>query len=1667
MKTGKKILSLVLSLAMVLALVIQIPAQAALSEGGLVDAGKGKATMKLVTLETDDGSSKTDIGKYGYKVVSDINEYLSSKHAEDTFYIGVQVDGLKNIKPADSLGIFSIQFGIQFNPDIVQFAGARTLTRGENATNVQNDIKTYIGQSDGYDDYYYYMSGSYNTYNLGGNEGTNLVKLNGSEKSNALRFVTNWASTSESPTYIPEDGDLILILPFKLLVEGSGIEEGTSVFDYSTNSEHYTLSYGISNDANYYSYKVPPGKTSVYYEPSPGTKDDLLHVMTFDATGVDYFPQTYYVDFYKTESEGSAAQTLSTAKSNNPYVDQSDIDDVTKQLSPDSDGKYLKRWYYKTTEQQDGEGPTEVKKDFIGNTYAGEDKSSVSAYGTNVAGLVANDPLQGDTMRAKVYGEWEQGQSITFHSNYPEGSDKHDQDSDVTLYADPTTHKIAESELNKLESMKTPPTGYVLAGWAKDNKKDSADITDDDLATTDFSSVTDVYAVWTEMITINFYDNYNHGENDGKGHLEKSITMEPNSTIQGSSQEAPTPPSRDQYTFKEWNTKQNGSGESISSDNISSHEFSESTDLFAIWTAAGGDTVTLMFDAVIDDAKSTVKPESITVNKGDTVYKEQITDNPTVDNYTFAGWFKDPAANTDAEVKFDSGYTVNDNENLYAHWTYSGSNPAKVTFMAEGATGVGGDNKYTEVTVEKGTSLGNMMPTNPSKEGSQFKEWNENAEGGGTTFDKNTSVDGDKTVYAQWVDKITVTYDLNGGSADPPIPESSGLPGDTFNLTTTTPTKSTYDFIGWNTKQNGSGVDIEDKNDGEDWTFETLSEKAGDEFQGGKVTLYAQWGYVLGPHAGDGVTVTFDSNANGSALTEANPKEKAVEFSTSIGEGNMPNPPTRDGYTFKEWNTKQNGSGNKVDENYTFTRETDDPDSDGKMTVYAQWTVTSPDDEITISFDTNGGDVQATPPSMTIKKGDALSALPDEPTRDGYKFVKWAKGKTDADTEVKVGDPVFTTSETVYAVWTRQLRFDIGYERSDGDWNGYNQTVYNGTNQAPTHVKIYNVTNVENKEQDGTDITDTFSSYTLKYYLTTQTAVDATADAPKNAGEYRVVVEFTDNTNGETKLYQTNPGSLKVEPQGVTVKVTESTQDVKVSSSSDNAAAPTIKAEDASGGDFTNIEVKYYKWENPGNNLTSVTSVASDATDASALKVGWYVVKVTSTDPNYAIEKVTEGKTYPADGGTAALPDYAGAKMGENIYFRVILNDPKANSLKVTKPDGDELDLKDDDYTTPKPFDPEEKTDTDYYVRADKDTDAVDIEVDAGSDYDVTVEFGGQPVDKGPDGKYHIEGLEGAKEGSSNDVKVTVKPKGASEPVQEYTVHVQRLVEAKIEFKPGNSPYGLIERMSTDNEGTWDADAVAAAKADFDDNFKFDTNVPDGVVSRNIKYSALAWSDNEKSGEEAGDEDNLDKDPYAIMLYQGDKFVDPGFTAYDSKGADIPSDELEYTMSLSVRKMPTSSFLSMTDTLAPMITITNENVEPSSQDKITFEGYNESADNIFLRPGVYDLVYTIKDPVTGDNVPLSDTPRKVVVLWQYGDSDMNAAINGQDSNIMSQIILEVAKPLNGVSGNMTRGIYYFRILDVDNNEAFNGQDANILSQSILGIYTRMTFYPSMESLEAE
>ena len=115
--------------------------------------------------------------------------------------------------------------------------------------------------------------------------------------------------------------------------------------------------------------------------------------------------------------------------------------------------------------------------------------------------------------------------------------------------------------------------------------------------------------------------------------------------------------------------------------------------------------------------------------------------------------------------------------------------------------------------------------------------------------------------------------------------------------------------------------------------------------------------------------------------------------------------PTRTGYTFQNWNTKSDGTGDSYDSGASYT-------ANAAATLYAQWEANT----YTITYDANGG---VNPPAAQTKTyGVSLTLTTSAPTRDGYNFINWNTKADGSGTSYTKGAS-FTTNAatTLYAQW--------------------------------------------------------------------------------------------------------------------------------------------------------------------------------------------------------------------------------------------------------------------------------------------------------------------------------------------------------------------------------------------------------------------------------------------------------------------------------------------------------------------------------------------------------------------------------------------------------------------------------------------------------------------------
>ena len=234
-----------------------------------------------------------------------------------------------------------------------------------------------------------------------------------------------------------------------------------------------------------------------------------------------------------------------------------------------------------------------------------------------------------------------------------------------------------------------------------------------------------------------------------------------------------------------------------------------------------------------------------------------------------------------------------------------------------------------------------------------------------------------------------ISYSLNGGEGAVP-PSTSGFGPQ--EITSVTPTRDGFIFVGWNTSADGTGTRL----------------LAGESFEPSPAQdtqLFAEW---VATH-----TVTFNPNYGSGISTKT--QTIVTGQSTQLTESF-----DRSGYSFVEWATASDGSG----ATYALAEAVS---ISGDLTLYAQWSANS----YTLTFDYDGATGGNSLTSIDYTTDGAPVTLP-APTKTGFVFDGWY---SDAAKTLEITGPTHTISagSTIYAKWVEAPIFTISYEYDDSD----------------------------------------------------------------------------------------------------------------------------------------------------------------------------------------------------------------------------------------------------------------------------------------------------------------------------------------------------------------------------------------------------------------------------------------------------------------------------------------------------------------------------------------------------------------------------------------------------------------------------------------------------------
>lgn len=492
-----------------------------------------------------------------------------------------------------------------------------------------------------------------------------------------------------------------------------------------------------------------------------------------------------------------------------------------------------------------------------------------------------------------------------------------------------------------------------------------------------------------------------------------------------------------------------------------------------------------------------------------------------------------------------------------------------------------------------------IQPPAFSREGYDFTGWDKTLP---TTAEKSG------TYTAQWTPKeYTITWDGNGGSIGGKqsvtqtvkYDEHLSAPDENYDFLVTDGQKA--EFLGWNTKADGSGT----------WL-------TGTEDVTGSATYYAQWKVSKTTH-----TVTWVLNGGtmgGQDYTHGD----NVEYGTQITNPNVPTKAAdeKNTYTFEGWYTTE-----KFQEGTKVTAENGFGTVKGDVTFYAKYTETAR--EYTVTWK-NGTEVVA---SQTLQYGAKITPPEQNPTKDAddqktYSFSHWNTAEDGKGTDWTADKPTTVTGDvTYYAQYTETATlYTIIWK--DGETElarkqlGWGTDLWTEKPADPTRTDTtgqFNYTFAGWVDEDGNKLTES-----------TKVENHATYTAQWTTGTNRYVVTFNVN-GGETET----PASQEVE---YGQKVTKPDDPTRTGYTFNGWYAPgmtdTGNLWDFESGVVTGAltltarwtPIKYtITWNIDGTTETTEVNYGETPTHADPTKQGY---DFTGWDP--AISKVTGDKTYTA-----------------------------------------------------------------------------------------------------------------------------------------------------------------------------------------------------------------------------------------------------------------------------------------------------------------------------------------------------------------------------------------------------------------------------------------------------
>lgn len=381
------------------------------------------------------------------------------------------------------------------------------------------------------------------------------------------------------------------------------------------------------------------------------------------------------------------------------------------------------------------------------------------------------------------------------------------------------------------------------------------------------------------------------------------------------------------------------------------------------------------------------------------------------EGYRFTGWNSSADGNG---ISYGDGAQItglSQNITLYAQWepiTYT------IDYELNGGENAANPQSYN--------CTDSIALQSPKRTGYTFEGWYADAGYSSAAGEIAKGSTGDKVFYAKWSPILYGITFVGNGSSGGSMGKMTDLQYDTdYSLPANTYTRTEYNFTGWNTAADGSGISY-----GDGAGIRNLTAEAG-----GMITLYAQWEVKS-------YTITY--KLKGGKNNAKNPASY-TKFSGTITLKN----PTRTGYAFKGWYS---------DSNYKKQATQIKKGSTGSKTFYAKWEA----NKYTIAFNGNGS-TSGKMSSLTSRKyGKTYQLTANKFKKKGYTFAGWNTKKDGSGKTYKNKEKIKNLTSksggkvTLYAQW-KKTKYTITYKLKGGKNAAKNPGYYYYTTKTITLKK--------------------------------------------------------------------------------------------------------------------------------------------------------------------------------------------------------------------------------------------------------------------------------------------------------------------------------------------------------------------------------------------------------------------------------------------------------------------------------------------------------------------------------------------------------------------------------------------------------------------------------------